>query len=82
MLNRYYELVNEMKYRGFKPNFTSQSLNDQVYEKKMDLVLNGPSYQLTKKDLEISKQRILERYRMKPNWYRWTKRNKPEWLNE
>jgi hypothetical protein len=37
-------------------------------------------YYRTSEDIEINRQRIKEKYNIKPNWYRWTKRTKPDWL--
>ena len=34
----------------------------------------------TVKALEINKSRIIEKVNLKPDWYRWTKRNKPDWI--
>jgi hypothetical protein len=33
-----------------------------------------------KDDIEINRQRLIEKYKLKPAWYKWTKRNKPKWL--
>lgn len=80
LLKRYGKLCKEMKYRGFKVNFTQPAL---VY---MTVYWCGcPSwlyndYEPTNLDIVINRLRIVEKYKMKPNWYRWTNRNKPEWL--
>lgn len=71
--NRMKELVEEMKYRGFKPNFSSDL--SMYISKDME-----NDYKPDLKDLAISKERLIEKYNKKPLFYRWTKRNKPEYL--
>ena len=78
MLNRYDKIIKEMHYRGFKTNYTCQSLIEYVYTTKNDLIPN--IYRINDIDMNISKERIKERYNMKKEWYRWTKRDKPDWL--
>ena len=67
--NRYYELVSEMKYRGFNTSF------DHIERPKIE----NP-YNVTDTDIQINRERILDRIRSKPSWYKWTKRNKPDWV--
>ena len=78
LLERYDNIIKEMNYRGFTTNYTCQSLRSHIYANKKELLKN--KYIITEEDIEISKQRILERYNMKKDWYKWTKRNKPVWL--
>lgn len=67
--NRYYELVSEMKYRGFNTSF------DHIERPQIE----NP-YNVTDTDIKINRERILDRIRSKPSWYKWTKRNKPDWV--
>lgn len=78
LLDRYSKIIKEMEYRGFNARYTCESLIDHIKQNKNDSLMN--IYLINDRDLNISKQRILERYKMKPNWYRWTKRDKPDWL--
>ena len=71
--NRMNEIVNEMIYRGFKPNFSSDLSQYITEDMKND-------YKPDLKDLQVSKNRLIEKYNKKPNFYRWTKRNKPSYL--
>lgn len=69
--NRYQDLIIEMLYRGFHPRFTADGL------------LCRPSaidYEPCQIDIAINRQRIKEKVNAKPNFYRWTKRQKPDWL--
>jgi len=68
---RYGALCREMCYRGFAVNY---------YTDNFDTSLHKHWYDPTPKDIELNRQRIREKYQMKPNWYRWTKRTKPDWL--
>lgn len=81
LINRFYNLCNEMKYRGFIVNFSSSDFNNLVYENKMKLLIEGPVYILSNDDIQINRQRLIEKYKLKPNYYKWTRRKKPEWLN-
>ena len=38
------------------------------------------TYHPTRKDIELSQNRIIEKFRLRPNWYKWTKRDIPEYL--
>lgn len=68
---RYIALCREMALRGFNVNY---------YTDNFDTSLHKHWYDPTPEDIEINRQRIREKYQMKPNWYRWTKRTKPNWL--
>lgn len=68
---RYGELCREMLLRGFTVNYYTDAFDASLYKHW---------YYPTPEDIELNRQRIREKYNMKPNWYRWTKRTKPEWL--
>ena len=65
--NRYNELVNEMKLRGFKPD------PNRIFPKKV-FVDNDlyNDWMPTVEDTKIIRQRIQERINSKPDWYRKT----------
>lgn len=69
--DRYKALIDEMIYRGFK---TMYGIIEGWYNPATD-------YTVLPKDIELNRQRIREKYNMKPDWYRWTKRTKPQWLD-
>lgn len=66
---RYWRILDEMKHRGFKTT-----------DYGTELCSYNDDYVAQPADIELNRQRIREKYQMKPNWYRWTKRTKPEWL--
>ena len=72
ILNRYKELLNEMKYRGFKTNYS--------YDDLVGLCDKDDNYKPNYNEIFISRCRISERICMKPEWYKWTKREIPEWV--
>lgn len=71
--NRMEEIVEEMHYRGFKTNF-SANMNKYISNDMKN------QYKVNLNDLQLNKNRLIEKYNKKPNFYRWTKRNKPDYL--
>ena len=65
---RYGQILAEMEYRGFKTNYG------------MIMDCNEESYRPTQEDIELNRNRLREKYQLKPNWYHLTKRTKPSWL--
>lgn len=77
LMNRYMKLCDEMLYRGFKVNYPFVELFKYHLENTLDINCNW--YDVSHEDVELSKSRLNEKYKMKPNWYRWTKRKKPDY---
>ena len=71
---RFAELCGEMEYRGFHVNFPANELDTTKC-----CGTNG-EYIVQERDIELNRARIREKYNKKPNFYRWTKRSKPDWL--
>ena len=69
-----------MKFRGFKVNYNYEDLDK--YANDNQIRLYSKTYTSDENDIEINKQRLIEKYRLKPTWYRWTKRDRPEWLTD
>lgn len=67
---RFASLLSEMRSRGFISRYFCAFLNMEKYQ----------DYEPTADDIETNRQRLREKYRLKPNWYRWTNRTKPNWL--
>ena len=78
LLDRYFELCQEMQYRGFKTNYPHCQLYLYVQENVGIQLLN--QYQPTKEDIDLSRNRIIEKISQKPSWYRWTNRPKPSYV--
>ncbi len=70
LVKRYIDLVSEMRFRDFHVS----------YDLLFDVSNFKNDYIPTAKALEINKSRIIEKVTLKPDWYRWTKRNKPDWI--
>ena len=68
---RYLDLLEEMKHRGFNTNWSSAGI--VIHD-------THSCYKTTADDIELNRQRLREKYQMKPDWYRWTNRTKPDWL--
>jgi len=73
--DRFCEICKEMGYRGFAVNFAPEDLPKYA----CGLCGDG-EYLVTDADIEKNRARIREKYRQKPNFYRWTRRSRPEWL--
>lgn len=73
---RYYNICEEMKFRGFTVNYPYEDL-DKCAD---DIRLYTKMYIPDENDMQINKQRLIEKYKLKPTWYKWTNRKKPEWL--
>lgn len=67
------QLVDEMHYRGFKTNFSTDLSKYITGNLKNE-------YQPSLIDIQLSKERLIFKYNKKPNFYRWTKRSKPNYL--
>lgn len=76
-INRFDAICKEMDYRGFNRAFGSMELLCFVNEWYPGHYTN---YSPSENDIKLNRARIVEKYRMKPNWYRWTNRKKPRWL--
>lgn len=69
--HRYLEIVGEMRYRGFSTAGIIRNIMRYG---------NLTDYFVCDKDIELNRERVREKYKKKPDWYRWTKREKPNWL--
>lgn len=76
-LYRYGEICDEMKHRGFKFNYEWSTLAYYAMQQ------SGPeifaTYDVTNKDIKLSRDRIIEKIKQKPDWYRWTNRSRPSY---
>ena len=70
---RMYDIIKEMDYRGFKHTFSAD------LSKYITLEMNN-DYKVRKADVELNRARLIKKYLAKPSFYRWTKRNKPTYL--
>ena len=70
ILNRYALLCEEMKCRGFKVNFSAGFLLQYALKNCDKSLMNN--YNPTQKDICISRNRIQEKIKLKPNYYKWS----------
>jgi len=75
LLTRYKEICDEMIYRGFKVNYTYLELLKWTYDNVNHDLFCG--YIPDVLDININYNRLLEKYNQKPNFYKWTNREKP-----
>lgn len=79
LMRRYLDITCEMQYRGIKTNYPFYKLYEiyetQYYTKECDNWYNP-----TNNDIQLSRNRIIEKINLKPNWYKWTKREKPNYI--
>lgn len=79
LLHRYQKLYDEMKFRDFKTNYDPSSLASFLEQiPKKDLL----EYYPDEEDIRLSWGRIMFRILSKPNWYRWTNREIPKYVQE
>jgi deoxyribonuclease (pyrimidine dimer) len=79
-LNRYYELCWEMKERGFKVNYSDAEFSLFCLENEIAREYFWLDYTPSEIDIKLSRDRLVEKIKHKPNWYKWTKREKPYYL--
>lgn len=75
VLARYFKICDEMEHRGFTVDYKPKDLI-KLWNKK------GFWYNTTLTDMYINVERLIEKYKLKPNYYKWTNREKPQWLLE
>jgi len=72
--DRFCDICAEIEYRGFNMNFAPESLYEYMSG------TSGGEYTVTDIDIQKNRERIREKYNKKPDFYRWTRRERPEWL--
>lgn len=72
-LARYFDICDEMEYRGFKVNYPAENLYG-IWNGKGDV------YYVTLRDIIVNIKRLSEKYKFKPDFYKWTGRDIPEWI--
>ena len=73
LMVRYLDICEEMEYRGFTVNYPESELY-----KVWDGI--GNIYCVSAIDITTNRKRLIEKYKMKPDFYKWTNREKPKWL--
>ena len=78
-LRRYLEITWEMTYRGFKVNYPYHKLYEYYLANSYNEKYTN-WYYTTGEDVRLSRNRIIEKLKQKPDWYRWTNRDKPDYI--
>lgn len=75
LIERYEKLYVEIKYRGFNANYPPGDLiaHYKINCKKENRLYYDPSWV----SIEISRQKLIDKIRQKPNFYKWTRRPNP-----
>lgn len=74
LLDRYSSICDEMRYRGFNVGYPAATLSSYLKDWMLGYVPD-------ERDIELSRDRIVERISQKPGLYRWTKREIPDYVN-
>lgn len=79
-LNRFRDICKHMPLRGFFPKFNPENLLPLL----KDIAAQYPDgdYEVNSRDIQINRERILERYRAHPDHYTWTRVEKPYWVTK
>lgn len=72
LLSRYAQLIAELRFRGY-------AVDPDAREVRWDHFLPGGGWEADPEAVEVSRARIIERLRLKPAWYRWTARRRPDY---
>lgn len=78
LILRYLDITQEMLKRGFKVNFSYDVLY-QVYESGIKEE-NNNDYIPNLLDITVNRLRLIEKYKQKPSFYKWTNAIKPNYL--
>ena len=76
--NRYQKIHSELLHRKFQlnPNFSPTDMFNRI---KISGIIDK-KHQFSSDEVALSRNRIIEKIMQKPNWYKWTDRKKPTYL--
>jgi len=77
-LSRYRAIYYEMIKRGFHPKHTPHDLTLYAFSQSDFLYTK---YEPTQEALKLNRDRLIEKYKQKPDWYKWTNREKPSYYD-
>ena len=81
LILRFGDLVDEMLHRGFNVSYFMSDLYHLADYMHADKDI-WHDYDVSADDLEVNRDRLLHKYKLRPAWYRWTKREKPAYYRE
>ena len=67
---------------GFRPidKTNTHKINSVIL--KLNTNLKNPVSKYFETNIEINKQRLIDKYKLKPELYKWTKRDKPKYITD
>ncbi len=74
LLKRYEAIYLELRFRKYNLTMSPESLKQKLFEAHY---VREKEYIFSHEEIEISKQRLIEKVSQKSNWYKWSKRQKP-----
>lgn len=81
LLKRYHLICGEMGYRNFKVNFRPDTLVALAVYKGRN-TNSDTDYKPTAQDLKLNRERLISRYKAKPDFYKWTAEKMPKYYIE
>ena len=79
LLDRYSQLWCELLWRHFKPTYPPSSLISCAIDNTPESDRN--KYLPTENDITLSRSRLIEKYSLKPLFYKWTNRRRPSYYD-
>jgi deoxyribonuclease (pyrimidine dimer) len=79
-LSRYRGLCYEMEHRGFTVNHKAGYLDALALDSEFVNEYLWLNYSPSEIDVKLSRDRLVEKIKQKPSWYKWTNREKPYYL--
>lgn len=76
-LSRYNLICDEMCHRGFTVNYPYPEFRGFCLDSHIVKEFIWQDYDPTEGDIALSRNRLIEKYHLRPDWYRWTGRCKP-----
>jgi len=80
IFQRFKLLVNEMKFRNFKVSNKYLNFLELSKFKPKQFSLEEMFYSIDITDLILSRNRLIEKFKQKPSFYRWTNRERPAYM--
>lgn len=76
--SRYQKIHKELLYRKFQlnPVFSPSDMLKRIQLAR----LTDKKHSFSNNEIELSRQRIIEKIQKKPNWYKWSGRRKPDYF--
>ena len=74
LFDRFNQLINELTFRNYQLNPHQRNIDWNVFDSVLQI-----DWKPTIKDYAVNLERIIERINLKPQFYRWTNRDRPSY---